>query len=641
MLKKSLGLLLIACLFASIIVFAAGAVNYSIQTQTVSTVGIGPNDASLALDSSGYPHISYNDGNKSGLKYAWWNSTSWSIQVVEDGGLTGQNGLASTLKLDSKGNPHISYFDVDSTYHLYLRYAYWDGKTWVCQTIDPTGGGRHASLALDSHGFPHITYYGSSSLKYASWNGTVWTTQIIDPGVMYNVSIGYYSSLQIDSHDNPQVSYDDKTNGLMKYASWDGSQWNIQTVDSGDTRTSDTDNSLAIDSHDSPHISYLFNSNLKYAQRTSSGWNVQTVDTTGDPIASVGVSPSIGLDSKDTPHISYIDQYRGGLLKYAYINNSTWRIYGLTNGLHGGYTTSLAVGANDTVYIVHGDSTSHIIEYMFFNPATLPQPIQVPNPPPSPTPNPTSKLEPAQPTPTTQPSWTRIKTSIDISCRSTASITGYTARLEGVLMGNGSGIPNSYIMLYLSQDGQVWSNLPSAKTNGTGYFSTTWNLPAVGTYLVNATYIGNMAFEPTSEIVNFAVTPIENENVLSITSNSTVSSVSFNSTSMQFSFEVEGTNGTTGFTNLYVNKSLVTNVDSITVYLDGDKVPYTTMSVGDSWLVSFTYHHSSHHVSIQLEPHAALSSNSQFGYWIIAVLIAIVIATCTGVSLIFRSKQTS
>jgi hypothetical protein len=110
---------------------------------------------------------------------------------------------------------------------------------------------------------------------------------------------------------------------------------------------------------------------------------------------------------------------------------------------------------------------------------------------------------------------------------------------------------------------------------------------------------------------------------------------------MQVSFKVEGTTGTTGFINMCISKSLVTNVDSTTVYLDGDKVPYSTVSVGDSWLVSFAYHHSSHHVSIQLVPNASLSSNGQFGYWIIAAVIALVIATCASASLIFRRKQTS
>ncbi len=56
--------------------------------------------SSLALDSSGNPHIIYfNDG----LKYAVQNGSSWDIQVVD------VDGWGGSLTLDSTGNPHIVY----------------------------------------------------------------------------------------------------------------------------------------------------------------------------------------------------------------------------------------------------------------------------------------------------------------------------------------------------------------------------------------------------------------------------------------------------------------------------------------------------------------------------------------------------
>ncbi len=382
MYKKALTSILACCLISSILLSlpTGGTPDYDVERQIIDSVGNAAHDMSLALDSNGYPHVSYTDGNQTGLKYAWWNGTSWSIQLVEDCGVTGSNGLRSTLKLDQNGYPHICFFSVDATYHLHLRYAYWNGSAWNTQTVDQLGEGRQASLALDSQGFPHISYYGDFSLKYASWSGTQWVIQVVDQGVPYQLSIGTFSSLQIDSKNNPHIAYDDETNGLLKYASWNSSKWNILTVDSGSTR--EIEASLALDAKDSPHLSYVLNGNLKHAELGVSGWQIQTVDATGDPFAVVGASVSLALDSNNVPHISYIDQYRGSILKYAYFNGSSWIIYGLSNPIHGGYSTSLAVDANNRVHIVHGDYTSHVVEYLCFVPFELVPPIVVPDPTP-------------------------------------------------------------------------------------------------------------------------------------------------------------------------------------------------------------------------------------------------------------------
>jgi len=67
---------------------------------------------SLALDSLGYPHISYYDSNSYNLKYAKWTGTEWNIQTVAayvDVGV---------IALHSTGNPRICYcgFQTGLTY---------------------------------------------------------------------------------------------------------------------------------------------------------------------------------------------------------------------------------------------------------------------------------------------------------------------------------------------------------------------------------------------------------------------------------------------------------------------------------------------------------------------------------------------
>jgi hypothetical protein len=56
---------------------------------------------------------------------------------------------------------------------------------------------------------------------------TIWVIQTVDaPG-----NVGQYTSLALDSNDDPHISYYANLNGDLKYTHWDGSGWSLQTVD--------------------------------------------------------------------------------------------------------------------------------------------------------------------------------------------------------------------------------------------------------------------------------------------------------------------------------------------------------------------------------------------------------------------------
>jgi len=176
--------------------------------------------SSLAVDNTtGYSHISYHDDSNTALKYASYNGTAWNLQTLDSGvGPYDNVGMATSLALDATGYPHISYNDWTNRD---LKYASYNGTAWNIQTVDDSADevGRYTSLALDGNGYPHISYYkdndpGQRYLKYASYDGTAWNIQRVtfDDG-------GSNLSLALDSCGYPHISYLGG-NTYLQYASF-------------------------------------------------------------------------------------------------------------------------------------------------------------------------------------------------------------------------------------------------------------------------------------------------------------------------------------------------------------------------------------------------------------------------------------
>jgi len=309
----------------------------------VDTSGSVSGPCSIAVDSSGNPHISYYGGTTDQLKYARWIDTipGWSVETV-DSDSSGRVGRDSSLALDSSGNPHISYCNWTD-----LKYAVWTGSTWSIETIESVGQrGVLSSIALDSNDDPHISYldWANGVLKYAVWTGSTWSIETVDSA---NNDMG--CSLALDSFDNPHISYFNGTNGDLKYAMWTGSTWSIETVTLAGSHW-ETSSSLALDSFDNPHISYHNSTNdgypvLRYAMWTGSTWSIETIDANA-------TEPSLALDSNNNPHISYRDWTPlMPTLKYAGWTGSAWSIETVDEMGCGWQESSIAVDSNNNPHI--------------------------------------------------------------------------------------------------------------------------------------------------------------------------------------------------------------------------------------------------------------------------------------------------
>lgn len=180
------------------------------------------NTTSLAVDSTGWLHIVYPDQSKK-VKYIKWDGTSWSTSSICD--LSGP--LASpkqfSLALDSKGYPHVSYVYYNkASGNMNLKYAKWTGEKWSFQTVDATGlVGVYSSIVLDSNDYPHISYYGSGYvsyytgyLKYAKWvpGAPVFTddsqtnTNIIEPNNKLNIAVVDFAPRNVSVSDASIIS---------------------------------------------------------------------------------------------------------------------------------------------------------------------------------------------------------------------------------------------------------------------------------------------------------------------------------------------------------------------------------------------------------------------------------------------------
>ena len=196
------------------------------------------------------------------------------------------------------------------------------------------------SVALDSDDHPHVAY-GGDFLYYASFDGAEWEIQTVDDSWE---EVGSHASLVLDRYDRPHISYYNGTNGDLRYAHYDGEAWLIETVDDlGDVGKG---SSVAVDQIGRPHISYTdaANAHLKYAWWDGSLWQVLAVDCGG----SVREHTSLALDRVGRPHISYADS-EGGRLKHAWYDGGAWQSEMVDDG--GVSHSSLSLDVEDRPHV--------------------------------------------------------------------------------------------------------------------------------------------------------------------------------------------------------------------------------------------------------------------------------------------------
>jgi hypothetical protein len=331
----------------------AGGWNFELADSNLFT----GQSSSLALDKDGMPHISYWDQTHASLNYAYKDAGGWHLLQVDAASASNEY---TSIALDGKGQAHISYWDGYPNYDL--KYAIVNASiitTTLVDTVDNVGA--YNSIVLDSTGHPHISYQADDALRYASLEAGVWQTDTIASGGL----TGGFTSIDLDINDKPRIGYYDLTVGNFGYEiiyiHQSGTNWISQVIDTGSNVGADT--SLALDEQGYPHISYMDNTliDLKYAYQDANGWHQQTLDWA----YSVGLCTSLALDKHGYPHISYYDLTHSQL-KYIYQDLSGWQpAVVLDSGAATGCNSSLAVDSLGYAHISYYLSTPKALRYAY------------------------------------------------------------------------------------------------------------------------------------------------------------------------------------------------------------------------------------------------------------------------------------
>jgi hypothetical protein len=210
---------------------------------------------------------------------------------------------------------------------------------------------------------------------------------------------------------------------------------------------------------------------------------------------------------------------------------------------------------------------------------------------------------------------------------------------------NGSGISNVPVLLYYNIPGvETWNVIASVTTGLNGSFSVTWFTLATGNYVIKAVYAGDQTYAimGTETSINMVITDIENQ-IFSVSSNSTISGLNFNSTARTISFTVTGPTGTNGYIDIILGKSLVSDLSDLKIYFDDVEKSFDAISLGDTWFIRLTYLHSTHSLRIGFSPTSAAASapSNYIAYEPMMLLTISLIATTITLLILHRARRRS
>lgn len=341
--KKSI-LLVSLFVFSFLLTAVVHGQDISWNIETIETSAhLRESRPSLAFDANGWPAIAYTKGTQGGvlarLSPIGWIKTEFLLASV--------NPQKLDLKFDTYGLPGIAYGRSNGDAHV--NYRHFDGQNW--HDVHLSGGfvGPDSSLAYQYNGNPAVVHMGFQYVFYHEYDGVAWKK--------VNLESGPYPCLVFLPNGEPAIA---KGGNNLQYVFRNGSTWTYMTVDTAPVYAL----SLALQSNGLPAIAYedYTNKDLKFASYDGSQWTITTLDSNGD----VGGSPSLAFDQNGLPGISYIDA-TNRLIKYAYFDgewnfSTVGSFVAAYTGL-GRFFTSLAFSPEGIPAIAYRTNSSSVVKF--------------------------------------------------------------------------------------------------------------------------------------------------------------------------------------------------------------------------------------------------------------------------------------
>jgi hypothetical protein len=313
---------------------------------------------SIDIDPNNVLHVSFYDTERKSLNYLTWNWLPGQkhCQVVENWEDQGKVGLYTSIAVFykptvSKYIIHISYTNEKYDQLKYAKKSFSDEWFETFEIEDRVSGtGWFTSIAVDNHGTPHVSYYDwyRGNLKYANLDDP---ENPVTMKVDTSGDVGLYTSIAYDNADEEVIiSYYDATNGDLKYANAENpieaNDWHEHTLYEGGDVGYWTSIDLGVNERKGITYYNLTDGLLQWTYWDGDEWfrdDVNAIST-----ADLGLSTSLVIDTDDVPHISYFEDTRDHL-KYAFVFNNN--ITGLPDSITEVVSDTVAAGAFSSIGI--------------------------------------------------------------------------------------------------------------------------------------------------------------------------------------------------------------------------------------------------------------------------------------------------
>jgi hypothetical protein len=168
------------------------------------------------------------------------------------------------------------------------------------------------SVAVGSDGRPQLTYLDRNSreIRFARWNGSSWDRDTVatDTAPSYQLSTPV---LQLDSENNPHVVFSDLVRHELIYTRRNGTVWERESIDA----ETDPDEFVAfvLSKDGSAHVVFSDrnDASLIYGRKSSSGWSFERLPGASDFWEE---KPALAVDSQGRACVVYTERSQAALV---------------------------------------------------------------------------------------------------------------------------------------------------------------------------------------------------------------------------------------------------------------------------------------------------------------------------------------